>query len=83
MDDAPAVPLVFAERVIRQFVDHLLGGGTVRPRDYMVMRLVFRKLGGSWDKIVHGDIEQITMLEKVVTNWGKRRPKEEPEVETV
>jgi hypothetical protein len=83
VDSAPLVPLVFANRVIRQFADHMGLGGSIKPRDYMMMRLVFRKLGGEWDKVVHGDIQQITLLEKVITRWGKIRTPEEPEVELV
>lgn len=83
MDDAPFVPLVFANRVIRQFADHLLGGVTIKPKDYTLMRLIFRELGGQWDGFIHGDIEQITMLEKVITRWGKAKKPEEPDVEQV
>ncbi len=83
MDDAPAVPLVFANRVIRQFADHLGITQTIRPRDYMIIRLVFRKLGGQWDAFIHGDIKQITTLEKVITNWGKVKKPDEPEEEEI
>lgn len=83
MDDAPTVPLVFANRVIRQFADHLGITQTLHPRDYMIIRLVFRKLGGQWESFIHGDIKQITTLEKVITNWGKVKKPDEPEEEEV
>lgn len=67
--------------MIRQFADHLLGGGLIRPKDYAVIRLVYRKRGGNWEAFTQGDIDQVTLLEKVVTNWGKKRPEAEPEVE--
>lgn len=83
MDDAPLVPLVFANRVIRQFADHLLGGVTIKPKDYAVMRLVFRKMGGNWEALVHGDVNQLTLLEKVVTRWKEFKTPEIPDVEQV
>ncbi len=83
MDDAPSVPLVFANRVIRQFADHLGVTRTIKPKDYLIIRLIFRKLGGQWERFIHGDIQQITTLEKVITNWGKAQKPEEPEEELV
>lgn len=83
MDDAPSVPLVFANRVIRQFADHLLGSIPIKPRDFTLMRLVFRAVGGNWDKFIHGDIDQITTLENIVTRWGKKQKPPEPDVEQV
>ena len=66
MDSEP-----FANRIIKQFIDHLLGGEP-EPKDWdlSLIRVVFRSLGGSWQAIYGGDIDQTTLLEKVVTNWG-------------
>lgn len=73
MDNPPSVPLVFANRVIRQFADHLLGADLViEPKDFMILRLTFRKCGGQWLSVVQGDIRHTVLLEKVVTAWGKR-----------
>ena len=50
-------PIVLANRVLRLFVDHLLGEDMLTmPQDYTVLRVAFRKCGGSWDHVVHGDI---------------------------
>lgn len=72
VDDPKALPLVFANQVIRQFVDHLVGADTVvEPRDYMVLRMLFRKGGGTWQNLADGDITHLLFLEKLVTSWGK------------
>ncbi len=69
MDDKP--PLVFANKVIRRFVDNLFGGQTmILPKDYMVMRVVFRKLGGSWKRIILGDIEANKLVVRIIQAWG-------------
>jgi len=74
---------VFSNRVIRQFADHLLGADLIiNPEDFMLLRLVFRKGGGSWEKLFRGDIQQLTFLERIISKWGqspdrKREPKDE------
>lgn len=35
------------------------------------MRVVFRHGGGSWTELMGGDIDQLTLLERVITTWGK------------
>ena len=71
MDDAPTPPLVLANRVIQQFVEHLVGEtAVVLPQDYLVMRMVFRWCKGSWERVVHGDIVHNRLLVKIVTTWG-------------
>ncbi len=73
MDDPATPPLVFANRVIRLFADHLLGADIlVEPRDYQIMRLIYRKLGGKWVDLMEGNIVQMVLLEKIVTRWGKQ-----------
>jgi len=73
LDDSPKPPLVLANRVIRQFVDHLVGADVIiEPRDYLILRLIFRKLGGSWWGLFHGNVTQLVLLEQIITNWGKR-----------
>lgn len=71
MDTPTSPPLVFANRVIKQFVDHLVGGKELSNKDYQVIRLIFRKGGGSWSELVNGNIQHLLLLEKVVTVWGK------------
>lgn len=72
MDDADKLPLVFANRVIRQYTDHLVGDDTILlPKDYQVIRLVFRWFKGSWESLLQGDILQNRLLERIITVWGK------------
>jgi hypothetical protein len=72
VDDPKTLQLTFANRVIRQFVDHLVGADMiVEPRDYMVIRLLFRKGGGTWLDILHGNITHLSFLEKLIASWGK------------
>lgn len=74
-------PLVFANQVIRRFVDNLLGSDMiVLPEDYLAIRTAFRKLGGSWEKVHHGDLGQIEGLTKILKAWGKM-PQRKKEVE--
>lgn len=83
MDDAPKPPIYFANHVIQQCVGHLFGDElVVELKDYMALRLVFRKLGGSWEQFQLGDIKQIELLKKVVTAWGQMpdRKKQDDEV---
>ncbi len=83
MDDVRKIPLIFANRVIRQFVDNQMGDESVIiPDDYMAMRLVFRKCQGSWERVSQGDIVHVCLLAKVVTAWGKTRGKKR-EIEVV
>jgi hypothetical protein len=66
------LPLVFANRVIRQFVDNMFGAGKeISDRDYMVLRVVFRHTGGSWTQLIQGDVRQLTVLEKLIQTWGQ------------
>lgn len=76
MDAPTEAPIVLANRIIKQFSDHLLAGAAnPEDRDYQVMRVVFRRLGGNWQAVYNGDIQQIKMLEKVVTGWGASKKK--------
>jgi hypothetical protein len=69
MDDRP--PLEFANRVIRRFVTNLFGeDAIVPPQDYLVLRTVFRRLGGSWEKVAAGDTKQVSLVIQVVRAWG-------------
>ena len=73
MDPVKKPPVVFADRVIRMFVDHSLGSDVViEPRDFQVIRVVFRHCQGVWEKILSGDIVHTCLLERIITNWGKQ-----------
>jgi hypothetical protein len=70
-------PLVFADQAIRKLVTNQLGDETmVLPNDYMVMRVVFRKRGGSWEALTQGDVGHTVLLASVVKTWGKLRRKQ-------
>jgi hypothetical protein len=70
--DVDKPPLVFAEQAIRRLATNQLGAEVmITPNDYMVMRVVFRKRGGSWEDVASGDTSQILLLGSVVRRWGK------------
>lgn len=75
MNDAPKTPLIFANKVIHVFVDHLLGRG-VEDRDCMVMRMVFNRCGGEWTRIGAGDPVHLGLLMRIVKAWGKAEKKD-------
>lgn len=84
MDDADKQPLVFANRVIRQYADHLVGDDTILlAKDYQVIRLVFRWAKGSWERLEHGDMLQNRLLERIIEVWGKAAVKHKKDVELV
>lgn len=65
-------PLIFANRVIRQLVDHQFSDGMlIEPADYASIRVVFRQKGGSWESLWHGDFKQLESLNSIVLAWGK------------
>lgn len=65
-------PLAFSERILRQCVDHAFGVEKARTdKDLKLMRLVFRREGGSWEKLMRGDQKQLKLLGDIVVAWGK------------
>lgn len=75
MDTPTPPPLVLANRVIQQFVDHLLGGGELSNKDFLAIRLIYRKCGGLWVELTGGNIVHLLLLEKVVNSWGTFKKK--------
>jgi len=72
MECSPDPPLLFADRIIRQLVDHMLGADLiVEENDFQVIRSVFRSCSGSWEKILSGDPVHNELLKTVVTSWGQ------------
>jgi hypothetical protein len=71
--DAPEKPpILFANNVIRQTADHIADEKImILPQDYTTLRVVFRKMGGSWEKIADGDIKHSRLLAKVVKHWSQ------------
>ena len=83
MTDTPKPPFEFANRIIRQMIDHVWGGDIIiEPNDYLTMRAVFRRCGGEWEKILGSDLVHLELLKTVVNSWGalpdhKKKPEEE------
>lgn len=81
MNDSKATPKIFANRMIRLLVDHSLGEDTIMGADdYMVIRVAFRNMGGTWEAISLGHPDAINMLKQVVQAWSKD-PKQKNKVE--
>lgn len=75
--DTPKVPLVFSERVIRRLMTNQFSADVIAlPKDYQVIKLVFRKRGGSWEGVAQGNFQQIHLLGNVVRVWGRLREKQ-------
>lgn len=72
MDDLQDPPKVFANRVIRQMVDHSFGEDfALEPKDYRVIRVAFASLGGSWLALSKGSLQNLSLLKQVITQWGQ------------
>ncbi|MFA5054239.1 MAG: hypothetical protein WC565_09285 [Parcubacteria group bacterium] len=72
MEEEPKAPKVFANRTIEQIIRHMVGETVkITPQDYMVVRVVFRRLGGQWEKLVSGDLVHIELLKQIIGGWGK------------
>lgn len=78
MDDSKPLPVIFANRVIRQMVLNQAGPDLV-DADYQVIRLVFRQLGGLWEPVFHGDMVPTRLLVLVVSNWVRMYAKSRAE----
>lgn len=66
-------PQIFANKVIRQIVQHTLAEDMViQPEDYLAIRKVFSQCAGSWEGLGNGDLKHLALLKKVITVWGKR-----------
>lgn len=71
-DEQEWTPSIFANKVILQFVQHVLAEGTtIEPKDYLVIRSAFRSVGGSWSRLADGDLVMLEILQKLITAWGK------------
>lgn len=77
MDSPDPQPTILANRILKQFTDHLLGDLELEAKDFLLMRVIFRKLGGSWESAYLGDIKQLKLLEKIVVKWGANRKKQQ------
>ena len=83
MDDAVWTPKIFANKVILQFVQHILAEDmVVEPEDYLVLRLVFKWCGGSWSSLADGDVVMLELIQKIISAWGKM-PERKKDSDTV
>ena len=72
MDDRPKPPKVFANKVIKQLIEHMIADDfKVKAADYTAIRVVFRSLGGSWDQLGLGSMRDLDMLQKVIMGWSQ------------
>lgn len=70
--DERKAPLLFADRIIRQLVDHMFAEDlVVEPQDYAAIRQVFKWCDGSWERFGSGDMGQNKLLSTIVVGWGK------------
>ena len=73
MDDPETPPLAFANQVIKMLGDHLLGDGAkLTLKAFRVIRVVFRRLGGSWQEVCLGSPRHTKLLIECVKAWGSR-----------
>jgi len=71
-DDEEAPPLAFANRVVKMFAEHLLQGKSkLNAAAYRVIRVTFRRLGGSWVEVCEGSPRHTELLIECVKAWGK------------
>lgn len=84
MNDVPDPPKVFANRLIRQVVDHSFGSDLlVEPNDYLAIRTTFRSLKGEWQEVLQGSPKHLDILKQVVTAWGQMPDRKRQESEFV
>jgi len=77
VNDRPDPPRVFANRVIRQMIDHMLAEDMIaEPKDYLTMRTAFRAKGGSWSAIGEGSTKDLETLKDIVIEWGQMPDRE-------
>lgn len=70
-DDAPDPPLVFADQIIEMLVGHLFGDSLeIDARECTIIRLAFRRLGGSWFDVCLGSPRNTDLLIGTVKAWG-------------
>ena len=70
MEEDEKTPLLFANQVVHKFVDNLLGRG-IESKQIESIRVVFRRCGGEWSRIVYGDPVHVGLLIRLVQAWGR------------
>jgi DNA topoisomerase IB len=80
-DEPP--PLIFANRIIRQLTDHMVGEDVeLEDEDFEVIRVVYRWCKGSWEKFINGDLTHNELLKQIVTVWANT-PNQKSKPETI
>jgi hypothetical protein len=69
MGDEKQPPLEFANQVISMFASNILGETDLTDANYSTIRVTFRKLGGSWFELCHGNIDQLGLLVETIKAW--------------
>lgn len=73
-DESKPPPLAFANQVIKMFAEHLLGDeAKLDVHGYRLIRVVFRRLGGSWFELCQGHPQHTKLLLESVKAWGARK----------
>jgi len=74
MDNPKTPPLAFANQVIEMLAKHLLGDDVkLSIRAYRVMRVVYRRMGGSWFELCDGNPQHTKLLIETVKAWGAQK----------
>jgi hypothetical protein len=71
VDSTPKPPKIFANRVIKQLIQHMFADSLkIESEDYDSIRVTFRKLDGRWEDFLLGDPEQLEKLQNVIKAWA-------------
>ena len=72
LDPEQQIPFVFADRIIRQLVDHMVGEDTVTEDiDFLSIRQLYKIRKGSWEAFLNGDPSHNNLLKDIVVAWSK------------
>ena len=64
-------PRVLANKVLLQMIQHSVSEKLAPSwEDFMALRVVFRRCGGSWRDLLEGDHQQLDLLRTIVVAWG-------------
>lgn len=76
MDDPKKKPLLFANRAIQQYAKAFLDGDEgLTAQECTTIRVVYRRLGGTWEGLTQGDPKMAAKLSQAVKAWGQARSK--------
>lgn len=71
MNDKPKPPLVFANHLLKQMIEHSFGEDMlIKQDDYHALRTAFRWAGGSWIEVGEGNMVHIGLLQRFISAWG-------------